>query len=96
VKYSLAVEVKLVQIPEEPEPIEPPRESDNPMSFVANLANRVVPNMYANVNFAQPAGFEFRKQITVSAQDFPALAQIIGKFDNLVSEIEFGALTVKE
>ena len=94
-KYSLAVEVKLVQIPEAPEPIELPRESDNPMAIVATLANGVMPGMQYP-NFSQPAGFDFRKQITVSAQDFPALAQIIGKFDNLVSEIEFGALTVKE
>jgi hypothetical protein len=93
VKYALAVEVKLVEVPEEPEPLQMPRPGDDPMAGVVALANKAfsIPSQHP-LGYSPPAGFNFTKQTTVSVRDFRGLAGIIEKFDNLVHEIEFSGI----
>jgi len=89
-KYALAVEVKLVQVPDDPEPVEPPRPGDDPVNAIGGLMTRVLnaPMARPMVFMGQPAGFDFRKEITVSVHGFAGLAGIIERFDSLVSDIE--------
>ncbi len=92
-KYALAVEVKLVEVPEEPEPLTLPRPGDDPMAGIMTLANKAfaIPHQHP-MGYGPPAGFDFRKQTTVSVRDFAALAAIVEKFDNLIHEIEFAGI----
>lgn len=92
-KYALSVEVKLVEVPEEPEPIQMEGPGDNPMGPMIALANRAfaVPSQHP-LGYGPPAGFDFRKQTTVSVRDFGGLAAIIQKFDGLVHDIEFAGM----
>jgi hypothetical protein len=93
VRYALAVEVKLVEIPEEPEPLPIPTIGSDPMAGITALANRVIaiPSQHP-MGYTPPAGFDFRKQIIVSAMNFSALTTIVEKFDNLIHDIEFSGV----
>jgi hypothetical protein len=79
-KYTLSVEVKLLELPEEPEP------------FPATGAVARGPIAF----MGQSAGFDFRKSTTVAVPNFQGLANILNKFDALVCEIELDAMRMDE
>lgn len=91
-KYALAVDVKLMQLPDDPDPIEIPegRPGDDPIARVGGVLTQFSGLMKVPVApfMGQPAGFDFRKEIRVSVHDFQGLAAIIERFDSLVTEIE--------
>ena len=88
-KYTLAVEVKLVQIPDAPEPLDMPQPGSDPLSGMVKVASGLMAGVrQVPAFFGPPPGFDFRKQTEISVADFAALALIIGRFDNLVSDIE--------
>ena len=91
-KYALSVEVKLQEIPEQ-EIIPDSRPGDDPMAMLGP-AIKIMAGTVARPAFfmGSQAGFDFRKAITVAAPNFQGLADIIGKFDSLVSEIELDRL----
>jgi hypothetical protein len=88
VKYMLSVEVKLQEIPEAPE-MPTMRAGDDPIQAIVGVMGVVAAPARPGFMYGQQAGFDFRKQIAIQAEDFAALARTIGKFDALVSEIEF-------
>lgn len=90
-KYILSVEVKLQEVPEDPEPIEV-KPAGDPMQVLADMANRVVVARQPAFMCGGSAGFEFRKAATVSVADFAGLADVVGKFDSLMHDIELGAI----
>jgi len=94
-KYALSVEVKLAEVPDE-EPMPTIHPGDDPMAALGGIATKLLnaPVLARQYNF-QNAGFDFRKQIEIRANDFTSLAAIIGRFDNLVSDIEAEKLDCK-
>ena len=93
-KYLLSVEVKLQELPDE-EPVPTPCPGDDNMAPMIGKALQVMTGV---VGRPMPfmgglAGFDFRKTATVAVPDFPALAAIVGKFDNLVRDVEVDAMT---
>jgi hypothetical protein len=90
-KYALSVEVKLVQQPDDEEP--EVRPGDDPMKSMvgvfSGLAGRI-----AVPSYAPPAGLDFRKSLTISVPNFAALAAIIGRFDELATDIEHERIQV--
>jgi hypothetical protein len=98
-KYALSVEVKLLELPEEPEPFPAPRPGDDPMTSVLGPALKVMTGAVARGPIAfmgQSAGFDFRKSITVAVPNFQGLANILNKFDALACEIELDAMRMDE
>ena len=91
-KYALAVEVKLIEMPDD-EPIEPRPSADSLQGAMAVMTG-AIGRMAHPMQFGPPAGFDFRKQITVGAHNFAALAAIIGRFDELVTDIEHEKMQV--
>lgn len=90
-KYALAVEVKLVEIPDdEPQELRPGAE---PLQGAMAIMTGAIGRM-AHPSYQTPAGFDFRKQVTVAVSNFSALAAIIGRFDELVTDIEHERLQV--
>jgi hypothetical protein len=86
-RYALSVEVKLIELPNQfDEPQEPISASDDPMQVAAALMNRAMAQPVA-IPY-QPAGFDFRKSATVTVQSFDGLANIIGQFSALTTQIE--------
>lgn len=82
-KYALTIEVKLVEQPDD----DPP--SIRPGSDPLQGAMQVMTGAIGRFTMPQMStGFDFRKQVEVRVQDFKSLAEIIGRFDNLVHEIE--------
>jgi len=90
-KYALAVEVKLVEQPDD----DPPqiRPGSDPLQGAVQLMTGAIGRVA--MPFQMPAGFDFRKSVEVRVKDFKALAEIIGRFDNLVQDIEAEKLECK-
>lgn len=83
-KYALAVEVKCVEVPDnDPSEMRP---GDDPMKAMVGVMTGALGRVV--VPYAQPAGFEFRTSTEIRVPNFSALAQIIGRFDELVTDIE--------
>ena len=89
-RYVLAVEVKLIELPNqfaEPEP--ELIASDDPMKLAAQIMGQMGKAAVAYpTGYQQSAGFDFRKSCTVSVSDFMGLSRIICDFDELVKQIE--------
>ena len=97
-KYLLSVEVRVQEVPEE-ESIPTPRPGDDPMNAMSAMLGPAVKLMTGRPPLpfmGGTAGFDFRKTAMVTAPDFTALAGIVGKFDNLVHDIEVDAMTRQE
>ncbi len=94
-KYALAVEVKLIEVPEDPEMPEI-RPGDDPMKSMVGVMTGAIGSLSHRppVFMGMPAGFDFRKSTEISVQSFAALAAIIGRFDELVTDIEREKLQV--
>lgn len=92
-KYALAVEVKLVEMPDD----DPPemRPGEDPMQSAVRVMTGAIGGIGQRFSLPMPpAGFDFRKQISVGVSSFAALAAIIGRFDELVTDIEHEKLQV--
>jgi len=97
-KYALAVEVKLIEIEEAPElpdfsAIHP---GGDPMQAAVGVMASIGPMLHSKPPrfMGQSAGFDFRKETSISVPNFAALAAIIGRFDDLVADIEHEKLQV--
>lgn len=93
-KYALTLEVKLVEMPDDD--LSP---ETKPGEDAMQSAVRVMTSAIGGIGqrFAVPmgpAGFDFRKQVPVHVANFAALAAIIGRFDELVTDIEHEKLQV--
>lgn len=87
-KYTLAVEVKLIEIPDEPEAPEI-RPGDDPLKAMTGVLTGIAaPMLHPPVFMGSAAGFDFRKATEIRVSNFGALAQIISRFDELVADIE--------
>lgn len=98
-KYALAVEVKLIEIEEAPEmpQIRPGSTIDiDPMQAAVGVMASIGPMLHPKPPrfFGNTAGFDFRKETEISVTNFAALAAIIGRFDDLVTDIEHEKLQV--
>jgi hypothetical protein len=93
VKYALNVEVKLVELPDDEQP-EEIRPGSDPMQSMVKVMTGAMGTIARPAIYGPPAGFDFRKQITVSVHNFAALAAIIGRFDELTTDIEHEKLQV--
>lgn len=98
-KYALSVEVKLVEVPDD-EPEVSVRLGDDPMVGVAGMMGAATKLLGAGVrghafNYGAGAGFDFRKSTEISVSNYAGLAAIIGRFDNLMSDIEAEKLLAK-
>lgn len=91
-KYVLAVEVKLIEIEEAPElpDLTAARISNDPMQAAVSVMSSIGPILHPHPRafMGQSAGFDFRKETSISVSNFAALAAIIGRFDDLVADIE--------
>lgn len=92
-KYTLAVELKLIEIPDD-EPVSMPRQGSDPLQGAVAVMTGAIGRFAHPMSFGPPAGFDFRKQITISVADFHGLAAIIGRFDELTNDIEHEKLQV--
>ena len=93
-KYALAVEVKLVELPDdEPTATFQPGNGPDPLQGMVSVLTNAVGRVGA-MPYTQPAGFDFRKQIPVRVAGFSALADIIRRFDELVTDIEHEKMQV--
>jgi hypothetical protein len=97
-KYALAVEVKLIEIEEEPEmpDFNAIRPGGDPMQAAVGVMATIGPMLHPKRPrfMGQSAGFDFRKETSISVSNFAALAAIIGRFDELVTDIEHEKLQV--
>ncbi len=90
-RYSLSVEVKLIELPNQFDPPEEPlMVSDDPMKTAADLMGKMVSaaSRPAMPWPEQPAGMNFHKSATVTVNGFGGLADIVLKFDELTTQIE--------
>jgi hypothetical protein len=99
VKYALAVEVKLIQIEEPPElpDFNAIRPGGDPMQAAVGVMASIGPMLNPprpRFFMGNPAGFDFRKEISISVSSFDALAAIIGRFNELVIDIEHEKLQI--
>jgi hypothetical protein len=95
-KYALAVEVKLIEIEEAPE-LPEFRPGEDPMKNAVSVIAAVGPMLHPQPPrflMGNPAGFDFRKSTEISVSSFATLAAIIGRFDELVTDIEHEKLQV--
>jgi hypothetical protein len=87
-RYMMSLELKLVELPE-PEHESEIRPGDDPMQTVSRMLTRVMPSPGAiAMPYAQPSGFDFRKQVAVTVPSFSGLAKIIEQYDQLTQQIE--------
>jgi hypothetical protein len=98
-KYALAVEVKLIEIEEAPEmpDFSAIRPGGDPMQAAVGVMSAIGPMLNprpVRAFMGMPAGFDFRKETNISVPNFAALAAIIGRFDDLVADIEHEKLQV--
>lgn len=97
-KYALAVEVKLMEIEEAPEfpDMSNIRPGGDPMQAAVGVMASIGPMLHPKQPrfFGNAAGFDFRKETEISVTNFSALAAIIGRFDELVTDIEHEKLQV--
>jgi hypothetical protein len=89
-RYALNIEVKLVELPDPPEVLPAMRVGDDPLAAMAKAATGLLnaPMIHAPAFYSAPAGFDFRKQTEISAPTFQALADVIGRFQSLMDELE--------
>ena len=97
-KYALAVEVKLIEIEDAPEmpDFNAIRPGSDPMQAAVGVMASIGPMLHPKAPrfFGNAAGFDFRKETEISVSNFNALAAIIGRFDELVTDIEHEKLQV--
>ena len=93
-KYALAVEVKLVEIPDDDVPEMPAMTNADPLQGAVRIMTGAIGRIGNPAIYGPPAGFDFRKQITISTHSFAGLAAIIGRFDELVTDIEHEKIQV--
>lgn len=92
-KYQLSVELKLQEIPDEPQL--PNLDADNPIAAMGGALKLMTSGIARPAPFfmGSPAGFDFRKMVTVSVPHFAALADVIEQYVNLTEQIEFKSET---
>jgi hypothetical protein len=87
-RYALNLEVKLVELPEP----EPERQLGDPLAAMAKAATDIFANapamLQSHAFYGSPAGFDFRKSTQISAPTFQHLAEVIGRFQSLMDELE--------
>jgi hypothetical protein len=97
-KYALAVEVKLIEVEEDPEmpDLSAIQHGGDPMQAAVGVMASMGTMLHPKPPrfFGQSAGFDFRKETSISVPNFAALAAIIGRFDDLVADIEHEKLQV--
>lgn len=71
-----------------------PAEGDPIRGAITAMRAIAVPIMAPRAFMGNPAGFDFRKETHISVANFAALAAIIGRFDELVTDIEHEKLQV--
>lgn len=85
-RYSLSIEVKLIELPDQfREPDEPP--PDDPVKLLTVMGQRALA-MPAVPVFQQPQGFDWRKNATITVTNFLALAKVLEQYDELTRRIE--------
>ena len=95
-KYALSVEVKLVELPLEPEPIVV-KPGGDPMQVIGDLANKAFSAPVAHpFGFIPPAGLDFRRQAIVGVEDFSRAQEIIERFNDLFGAIELNSIPMTE
>jgi len=89
-QYTLTVEVKLTELPNQFREPDEPISSDDPGKMMAQMVGKLTAPMMQPAAFypGQHAGFDFRKAATVTVSSFAALAKIIEQFDELTRQIE--------
>lgn len=91
-RYTLAVEVKLIEVPEAPE-LPEIRPGSDPLQGAVAMMTGTIGRMTAPPAFmGNPAGFDFRKQIQMTVPDFRRACEIVARFDDLATDIEHDAL----
>ncbi len=92
-RYTLSLEVKLIEMDEPPAMTDPPRPGTDPLEGMAHAATRMlntlaVPSLGPMRFPLPPGGLEMRKTVVVSAGSFAGAAGIMAQFDELIKEIE--------
>ena len=89
-RYSLSVEIKLVEMPEPPSETEAIEGAD-PMAALGKMATGLLTSIRPGEVYhmpRMPAGMDFRTTVAVSAPGVEGLCKIINRFDALCSQLQ--------
>ena len=91
-RYTLSLEVKLIEMDEPQPPADAPRPGSDPLENMAHAATKMLSTMAIapiGMRFPlPPGGLEMHKTVIVTAGSFAGVSGILAQFDDLVREIE--------